>query len=54
MCTLSIIGAKIFGDREVKLSVDREGYALWVFAVLADIGMYSVFLTINALLARVL
>lgn len=54
MCTLTLIGAKIFGDRELKESVDKEGYAVWVFALLADIGAYSVFLTVNTFLERIL
>lgn len=54
MCTLSILGAKFFGDREMKESVDREGRLLYVFAVLADVGAYSIFLAVTAFLERVL
>lgn len=37
MATLSLIGVKLFGDREIQESLDKEGISLWVFAIGVDI-----------------
>ena len=54
MCTLTLLGAKFFGDREMKESIDREGWGIYIFGVLADIGTYTVYFTVSSFIAEVL
>ena len=54
MFTLSLLGAKFFGDKEMKESIDREGFAVWPLGIFADIGSFTILHLAIAALVRFL